>query len=176
MTQVGVAYESPAAYRTGRVPTTLNQRYGTLRLAGDRLSFTHHDGTVRFDVPVAECHSLAKAELGAAFEVWHGATRHRLVMSGTPPAVVVPPVGLGDALLRMDEVAEGIQAQRRMASAARTWTELLEPLVAREAPPGVRVHKPYGNFRYVVTTVFVVLGIAFGLLAVIFAAVWASMG
>lgn len=154
------------------MPTYWGQRYGTVRLAGGRLSFTEADGTVRFDVPVAECHSLARAELGTAFEVWHGSTRHRVVMTGSAPAVVPPAVvddGILGAAIGVGAVVEGVQLQKQMTGGAKAWAAMLAHDGGQAR--GVRVHKPFGSFRYVLTSIMVVVGIT----AAIVAAVWVFM-
>ena len=135
-------YETPAAYRAGRVPTYWNQHPGVLRLADGRLSFVETDGKVRFDVPVAECHSLAEAELGTALAVWHGATRHRVVVTGSSqpaslPSMVVGEGALGTAL-GAGAVAQNLDLHHQMTGGVDAWMALLGPLVAPAPPPGVR--------------------------------------
>ncbi len=154
--------ESPGGYRVGPcdpgIPlfTMLAQPSGTLQLAFGRLRFTTTGGRVVFDLPLAELHSLGVGELGTAIDVWHGDTRHRVSLAG-PPEFMVPSAAGADPIIGAVGVTSGVTQTRREKEKARAWRDLLEPYVAADPPPGVKVRRPMGNAAYVVSASLLIL-------------------
>ncbi len=146
--------QSPGGYRVGPcdpgIPlfTMLAQTSGTLQLAFGRLRFSTPGGRVVFDLPLAELHSLGVGELGTAIDVWHGDKRHRVSLAG-PPELMLPPSAGSDLLIGAVAVTSGVQQTRREKEKAQAWKALLEPYVAADPPPGVKVRRPMGNAAYV---------------------------
>ena len=52
---------------------------GILRLVDGRLTVVREDGTVMFEGPVSEFHSIEKCETGLGFDICQGSARHRLL-------------------------------------------------------------------------------------------------
>jgi hypothetical protein len=153
---------SPGGYRVGPcdpgIPlfTMLAQASGTLQLAFGRLRFTTTGGRVVFDLPLSELHSLGVGELGTAIDVWHGDKRHRVSLAG-PPEFMLPSAAGADPLIAAMGVESGVKQTRREREKAQAWKELLEPYIAPQPPPGVKVRRPMGNVAYAASVGLLVL-------------------
>ncbi len=67
-------------------------------------------------------------------------------------------------------VTSGIGQVRREKEMTRAWRELLEPYIAADPPPGVKVRRPMGNVAYFTSTMFLVLLMTAVICAMVFAA------
>lgn len=152
----------PAGYRVGPCDpglpllTMLLQTSGTLELAFGRLRFSTPRGRIVFDVPLGELHSLGVGELGTAIDVWHGDKRHRVSLAG-PPETMLPPAAAADPVLGTVGVTSGVRQFRREKETTRAWRELLEPYIAPDPPPGVKVRRPMGNVAYATSVMLLVI-------------------
>jgi hypothetical protein len=177
-TSSGFAWaRGPAGYRVGPcdpgIPlfTMLAQTSGSLELAFGRLRFTTPRGRVIFDLPLSELHSLGVGEFGTAIDVWHGDKRHRVSLAGAPE-FMLPPMYATDPLTWTLGVTSGVEQFRREKETTRVWRELLQPYVAADAPPGVKVRRPMGNVAYatsvmslVILTTILICAVTFAVLA-----------
>jgi hypothetical protein len=134
----------------------LAQKSGTLQLAFGRLRFATTRGRVVFDLPLSELHSLGVGELGTAIDVWHRDKRHRVSLAG-PPEFMLPSATGADPLIGAMAVESGVKQTRREREKARAWKELLEPYIAVQPPPGVKVRRPMGNVAYAISVMLLVL-------------------
>lgn len=152
----------PGGYRVGPcdpgIPllTMLFQTSGTLQLAFGRLQFTTPHGRIVFDVPLCELHSLGVGELGTAIDVWHGDKRHRVSLAG-PPEFLLPPMFGTDPIIGAMAVTSGTRQYRREKETTRAWRELLEPYIAIDPPPGVKVRRPMRNVAYATSAMLLTL-------------------
>jgi hypothetical protein len=125
------------------MPTIFGERRGSLRLDADRLTFVEKRGRVRVDAPLQELHSVHPAEAGAAFDIWHGNRRHRLVGGSQSPVTSTQmELDPGGSLGRS---VGGLMLQRAVVA---RLVEELRPVVG-PVPPGVRVRRPAGPGRHV---------------------------
>ena len=117
---------------------------GVLRLADGRLSFVDDAGTVQVDAPVHELHSVHSFEMGSGIEIWHGRTRHRLLLTDPRHDSSHPVDALDGVLGPLDsvEAADHAGVVRAVRPLRKRWLRTLEPLVAPSPPEGVHVRSP----------------------------------
>jgi hypothetical protein len=118
---------------------------GILRLVDGRLTFVREDGTVMFEGPVSEFHSIEKCETGLGFDICQGSARHRLLMDDPD---------------RATDVASHAVVVRGAKPVRGQWMELLAPLVAPAPPPGVHARKPHNGLKTLLLVVAVIAGCA----------------
>lgn len=98
-------------YRTNA--TVFGERPGTLRVTAERLTFTETGGEVLIDAPLSDLHSVHLAEMDTAVDLWHGSTRHRLVVPPGPGPTASP----GAVRVTPLEIAQGVAG----TAARRRW-------------------------------------------------------
>jgi hypothetical protein len=124
------------------VPLTFGLRSGTMPLADGRLTYARtRKHRVVFDAPVGEFHSFARSSWGTGFHLWHGATRHRFSLYHP-----VMPVEFGpevpDWVEDVNHFGRSLQMQAMSRAEVDRWHDALVPVIAAQAPPGLRVRPP----------------------------------
>lgn len=124
-------HSSPASL-LGKVPITLFMRDGTLKLEGDRLTFTTAKGKTLFDHPVAECHSVGPVSR-VGMRIGHGDRTYKLVACYQAVHGINTTNDIADVVVGFAQVSRGMKADQRMKAARQAWIDVLRPLVGRPA-------------------------------------------
>src|SRR5262245_28453100 len=138
---------TPAALTEGSVDyvvfaLTIGLRSGTMRLAEGRLTYTRkRKQRVVFDAPVDEFHSFARSSWGTGCHLWHGAARHRFAVYHPVLPIELGP-GVPDVLEDVDQFRRSLAAHALSRAEVDRWHDVLVPVIARQAPPGLRVRPP----------------------------------
>lgn len=155
-------------------PLTFGWRSGTMRLADGRLTYTRkRKSRVVFDAPVGEFHSFARSSWGTGFHLWHGATRHRFSLYHP-----VAPVELGpevpDWVEDVDQFGRSLQMQAISRAEVDRWHAALVPVIAPQAPPGIRVRPPLSTAGFLAAALGFAVSATLVVAAIVTAIVLAS--
>jgi hypothetical protein len=159
--------EGPVEYVV--VPLTFGMRSGSMRLGDGRLTYTRkRQRRVVFDAPVGEFHSFARSSWGTGFHLWHGAKRHRFSLYHPVPPVEFGP-GVPDWVEDVDQFGRSLTMQAMSRAEVDRWHDALVPVIAPQAPTGVRVRPPLSRAGFLAAA----LGFAFSVTLVVAAIVTA---
>lgn len=165
--------EGPVEYVV--LPLTFGLRSGTMRLADGRLTYTHkRQRRVVFDAPVGEFHSLARSSWGTGFHLWHGATRHRFSLyHPVPPAELGPEVP--DWVEDVDHFGRSLSMQAISRAEVDRWHDALVPVIAPQAPPGIRVRPPLSRTGFLAAALGFAVSVTLIVAAIVTAIVLAGV-
>ena len=156
-------------------PLTFGWRSGTMRIADGRLTYTRkRKQRVVFDAPLGEFHSFAQSSWGTGFHLWHGTTRHRFSLYHP-----VPPVELGpevpDWVEDVDHFRRSVQMQAISRAEVDRWHAALVPVIAPQAPPGVRVRPPLSTAGFLAAALGFAVSVTLVVAAIVTAIVVAGV-
>lgn len=126
-----VTHATPASL-LGKVPITLFMRDGTLKLEGDRLSFTTSRGKTLFDHPVAELHSVGPVSR-VGMRIGHGDRTYKLVPCYQAVHGVNTTNDIADVVVGFSQLSRSMKADQRMKEARAGWFEVLAQHAAQPA-------------------------------------------
>ena len=107
-------------------------RDGTLKLEGDRLSFTTTRGKTLFDHPVTELHSVGPVSR-VGMRIGHGERTYKLVPCYQAVNGVNTTNDIADVVIGFAQLSRSMKADERMRAARQAWIDVLRPLVRQPA-------------------------------------------